>query len=175
MQTTALLFFTLFSCIVCSSNVDALSPEYEAAFQRGLQRIYDQHPRYKLGGNLEDGEIDCSELMRQAAILGRIPGISKKRLQAWQIGRGYGGFANLPVKAWARGDNKSGDLLLAHVKNGLERPDDVNHILAVVEWNGIRQVIHASSSQKKIVVIPFADWIDQSLIPGGYRRMTAGD
>jgi hypothetical protein len=154
-----------------------MSPEYQAAFQNGLRSIFDKHPRYKLGGNLEDGETDCAELMREAAKKGRLPGVSNKRLQAWQIYRGYGGFANNPVKQWLRGDNDKGDLLFQHLKNGLERPDGVNHVLAVVEWNGIYYVIHASSSRNGVVMIPFAEWMEQGVagVKDGYRRMTIGD
>jgi len=128
--------------------------------------------KYKLGGVVEDSEIDCSELIRQTALRARIPGISKKRLQAWQIIRGYGGFANRIVD-WTRGDTQTGDLLGLHVENGLDRPDDINHIAMIVEWNGIYQVMHASGSRKRVIVIPLQKWIEEAL--KSYKRMTVGE
>ena len=180
MRLMAQLFLFLCCFIACCGSPNsswALSPQYQAAFQNGLRSIYDKHPRYKLGGNLEDGEIDCSELIRQGAIKGRLPGISKTRLQAWQIKRGHGGFAGVGVSNWKDGNTQVGDLLCIHIENGLERPDDVNHILAVILWNGIHQVMHASGSRHTVVIVPFQAWIEKALagVEDGYRRMKLGD
>jgi hypothetical protein len=81
------------------------------------------------------------------------------------------------VSNWKEGNTQVGDLLCIHIENGLERPDDVNHILAVILWNGIHQVMHASGSRHTVVIVPFQAWIEKGLagVEDGYRRIKLGE
>ena len=168
-------FFLVWCCILFSAVSSwALCPEYEAGIHAKLLTIYYRHPEYHLGGTLKDGKIDCSELVRQAAELVGVPR-SKRKVRACDIFEGSQPWGNVVIPKWNTGDNRRVDLIFEHIENGLVRPWGVNHILAVVEWEGVFHVMHASSSRKTVVIEPLAPWVTRSMVDGGYRRMTLGD
>lgn len=172
-------FCSVCLCIVCllagNGIAVAMAPEYRAGMHDALLTLYYEHPEYKLGGSRSYGTTDCSELIRQAMNLAGIPG-TKKRVQAWSICKGLtAAYRNAPVLDWRDGDTEACDIVCQYFPDGLNRPYGINHIIAVVQWNGVWHVIHASSSKKRVVITPFASWIEQRMIENGYRRFTIGD
>jgi hypothetical protein len=75
---------------------------------------------------------------------------------------------NKPVANWERGDNEACDLIC-------QKFPDSNHIVAVIDWNGIFHIIHSSGKEKGVVIVPFAPWVKQHMVPPGYIRLTIGD
>lgn len=170
----------------------ALHPQYEASFNRALIDIHYEHPDYispelrrkdgSIGARLsEPDEIDCSLLFGRGAQRAVIPGISTYRPTVSSIYQQQGGWKHRVADV---DDARPGDLIIQHIppkKGGLKKraspgdPYAVNHILGIVEHNGVMKVIHASSSAKTVVIIPFQDWISRYMVPGGYRRLIAGE
>jgi len=184
-----------FSGLVPVNTALALHPQYEAALHTALLDIYYAHPAYisplrvnkdgTVGAMVDDDdEVDCSLLFDRAAEQGGIP---KKKLQRRSTASGiYKGENDWQSKAIADygKDNRKCDLIFQHIptsKGGLKKkvdakdPYGVNHILGVVEWKGAFAIIHASSSARSVVIIPFQEWIAKYMVPNGYRRLIYGD
>ena len=131
--------------------------------------IFYRHPVYKLGRS-DIEAVDCSGLLGLACE--SLP--VRQRSQAYRIYLGLDGYTNRPVSLR---DNEPIDLFFWRIPGGLDRPHGINHMgVAVVEQRtGIFQVMHASSSKRGVVVIPFGGWTEKYLAPDGYRRLTIGD
>lgn len=153
----------------------ALHPQYEAALHTALLDIYYEHPGYRLGAPLSDDKwIDCSLVWGRAAFKANIPDM-EYRPTAYSIYKGKGGWENKPVdfKDLQRVDAVA--LAIPPKKGGLIRPEGVNHIMAVVEWNGVPMILHASSSAGTVVIVPYATWMANWLAPNGLFRFLKGD
>ena len=175
----------------CLSPVYAWSPEYESAMNRSIIGIYYERPVYisprlhradgTIGARLAfRDEIDCSLLFGRAAEDSGIPGMVY-RPTASLMYKGQGGWKSRVVKLE---DSRPGDLIFQHIpesKGGLKKPKTaadpygVNHVLGIVEHDGVQKVIHASSSAQTVKLIPLQGWVTRWMVSDGFRRPTKGE
>lgn len=150
-----------------------MCPEYQAAMAAAVLDIYYLHPAYRVGGELIDGEIDCSKLVLEAMKRGGIPGLPTK-IQAWVIFEGKGIWKNRAIAKWEM-DNEPCDLIFQHFPGNPKHPYNVDHVLIVIVWNGIYHIVHASPSAKTVVIRPLAPWVVKAMVKNGYRRLLIGE
>lgn len=174
-----MLAFLSVSGWFCPELSNALSEAFRDAFQYEALHLYVEEPplRYKLGGRLEDGEVDCSlfidEVEQRADIIERRR--RGERTVAWRVYRGLDGYYG----AAATGSPHVGDIYCVRVppsaKGYLPRPEGISHVGGVIWYGGQFCIIDANGSTKGIRIGPikgmWVNWVPAD----GKRRLSAGD